>query len=199
MFRWLLAPAACAALVSLPASAVTVDISRTVGFEGSAFNVLEQTVVLPAGFTDAMITIASAVADDSAVLQVNGTNVVGWGIFGPGNGSFAFSAQGPFVPFYFGLGNGIAQQTYSAPFVEGANTIKVFNNDTHNGIAGGQFSVGFLTRVELGASLTYSVPTAPVPEPEAALMLLAGAGLVASVVRRRARIAIAGVSAPLEA
>jgi hypothetical protein len=199
MFRWLLAPAACAALVSLPASAVTVDISRTVGFEGSVFNVLEQTVVLPAGFTDALITITRTLADDSAVLQVNGTNVVGWGIFGPGDGSFAFSAQGPFVPFYFGRGNDNVQQTFSAPFVAGANTITVFNNDTHNGIVGGQFSVGFLTRVDLGASLTYSVPTAPVPEPEAALMLLAGTGLVAGVVRRRARVAHAAASAPMEA
>lgn len=121
------------------------------------------------------------------MLQVNGTNIVGWGIFGPGNGGFAFSAAGPFVPFTFALGHAFGPVTvnlsYAAPFVVGANTIKVFHNDNGAGIFGSGFSVA---NGELLFEATLSYETAGVvPEPGTWALLLAGAALVGGLVRRR--------------
>ena len=173
-----------AALVA-PASAVTVDISQSVNFAGTAFNLLEQSVVLPTGFSNALINIHTVYANDAAVLQVNGVNIVGWGIFGPGDGSFAFDSAGPFVSFQYALGHQFAplavNQSYTAPFVAGNNTIKLFHNDNGNGIAGGQFHLNSGS-VQFSADITY---TAAVPEPETYAMLLAGLGLVGATARRR--------------
>lgn len=168
-----------------PAAAVTVDISQSVNFSSTTFNVLSQTVDLPVGFSDARININTVFANDVAVLQVNGVNIVGWGIFGPGPGTFAFTAAGPFVPFQYALGHGfspaIVGQSYTAPFVAGSNTIKLFHNDNGVGIAGGQFHLNSGT-VQLSANITY---TAPVPEPASYAMLLAGLALIGAAIHRR--------------
>lgn len=180
-----------ATLSGAPALAVTVteNISQNLLYPGgNGFNVTTQTVVLPNDFSDASINIASVYANDAAVLQVNGTNIVGWGIFGPGNGSFAFSESGPFVPFAYTLGHGFSlltvNQSYAAPFVAGANTIKVFHNDNGAGINGSAFSVAN-GELQFNATLSYS--TAAVPEPATWALLLAGCLLVGTTASRRAR------------
>jgi hypothetical protein len=178
-------------LTSAPAFAITVteDISQNHLYPGgNGFNVTTQTVILPADFTDASINIASVYANDAAVLQVNGTNIVGWGIFGPGSGGFAFSESGPFVPFTYGLGHGFGlvsvNQSYSAPFVVGANIIKVFHNDNGAGINGSSFSVDN-GNLQFNANLIYS--TAAVPEPSTWVFLLAGFFLVGATAGLRTR------------
>ena len=191
MFKQITAMAVLsAAALPFTAQAVTVNISQSASFSTTAFNVLEQTVVLPSGFTDAMIQIDSVFANDAAVLQVNGVNIVGWGIFGPSPGSapivggFAFSESGPFVPFSYELGHGYSpvavNLSYAAPFVAGNNTIKLFHNDNGSGIYGSAFSLDS-GQVLLSANVTY---TAPIPEPGAVWMLLAGLGVI-TLVRRR--------------
>lgn len=181
------------ALISAPAFAITVteDISQNHLYPGgNGFNVTTQTVILPSDFTNASINIASVYANDAAVLQVNGTNIVGWGIFGPGNGKFAFSESGPFVPFSYALGHGFSlltvNQSYSAPFVAGANIIKVFHNDNGAGIGGTFFSVAN-GELQFNANLTYSTSAAAVPEPGTWALLLAGCSVVGTMARRRAR------------
>jgi hypothetical protein len=183
--------AALSTLTGAPAFAVTVteSISQNHLYPGgNGFNVTTQTVILPADFTDASINIASVYANDAAVLQVNGTNIVGWGIFGPGEGAFAFSESGPFVPFTYALGHGFGlltvNQAYSAPFVVGANTIKVFHNDNGAGINGSHFSVAN-GELQFNADLSYS--TAAVPEPSTWALLLAGCFLVGTTACRRTR------------
>jgi len=113
---------------------------------------------------------------------------VGWGIFGPGAGAFAFSASGPFVPFTYALGHGFSlatvNQSYSVPFVVGANTIKVFHNDNGAGINGSSFSVAN-GELQFNANLTYS--TTAVPEPSTWALLLAGCFVMGNVARRRSR------------
>jgi hypothetical protein len=183
--------AALVTLTSAPAFAITVteNISQNHSYPGgNGFNVTTQTVILPADFADASINISWVYANDAAVLQVNGTNIVGWGIFGPGNGNFAFSQSGPFVPFVYALGHGFSlltvNQSYSAPFVVGPNIINVFHNDNGAGIGGNFFSVAN-GELQFNANLTYS--TAAVPEPSTWALLLAGCILLGTTASRRAR------------
>lgn len=183
--------AALFTLSSAPAFAITVteSISQNHSYPGgNGFNVTTQTVILPADFTDASINVASVYANDAAVLQVNGTNIVAWGIYGPGVGGFAFSESGPFVPFTYALGHAFSlvtvNQSYSAPFVVGTNTIKVFHNDNSAGINGAAFSVAN-GELQFNANLTYS--TAAVPEPGTWALLLAGCLFVGTTAGRRTR------------
>jgi hypothetical protein len=183
--------AALFTLTSAPAFAITVteDISQNHSYPGgNGFNVTTQTVILPSDFTNALINITSVYANDAAVLQVNGTNIVGWGIFGPGNGGFAFSESGPFAPFTYALGHGFSlatvNQSYSAPFVVGSNIIKVFHNDNGAGINGSSFSVAN-GELQFNANLTYSTSAAAVPEPSTSALLLAGCFLVGATAYRR--------------
>ena len=185
--------AALFTLTSAPAFAITVteDISQNHSYPGgNGFNVTTQTVILPSDFNNALINIGSVYANDAAVLQVNGTNIVGWGIFGPGNGNFAFSESGPFVPFTYALGHGFSlltvNQSYSAPFVPGANIIKVFHNDNGAGIGGSSFSVAN-GELQFNANLTYSTSAAAVPEPSTSALLLAGCFFVGATAYRRTR------------
>lgn len=184
---------AASALASTPAVAITVteNISQNHIYpSGNGFNVTTQTVNLPGDFSNALINIASVYANDAAVLQVNGVNIVGWGIFGPGTGGFAFSESGPFESFTYALGHvfnvATVNQSYTAPFVVGANTIKIFHNDNGVGIGGSRFSVAN-GELQFNANLTYETVMAAVPEPSTWALLLVGCCVVGTMARRRSR------------
>jgi hypothetical protein len=160
---------------------------------------------LPAGFTNASISISEYFADDRSVMQLNGVDVASFGIFGPGTGSMLFGPSGPYSPSYiFQYGSPHSPPfdppppgyyaDITSPFVVGDNLIRFFVNDTSTGI-NSVFGEYGLTNGPLGTpgptflsfkgSLTYDVAQTPLP---AALPLFAsGLGLVGLALYRRRR------------
>ena len=81
---------AVAALVAAAApAAAVVDVSSTTNTSDVPFFQTTQTIDLGTYGANAKLNVASLVADDLVVVTVNGVNVVGAGIFGPGNGNVA--------------------------------------------------------------------------------------------------------------
>lgn len=153
------------------AVSVTVDISQNRSNPGgNGFNVTSQTALLPQGFSDVTSAVESIFANDAAVLQVNGKNLVGWGIFGPGEGRFAFSEAGPFEPFTFRWGHGHEPAAtywviHLGDAVVGPShelTIKLFHNDNNAGINGSSFAV-HAGELQFNATLRFDAPAVPEP------------------------------------
>ena len=172
------------ALAAVPAAAVTVVLDQNINNPDVQYYTTTQDFTLPSGFTNASLNIASFTADDAAVITVNGTPIVGTGIFGPGNGNFFFTAVGPSVPYAFAYGNGAVNASFSGPFVVGLNTISIIVNNNNAGI---NINNGPLTggpsSLEFTGTVTYD--TSVVPEPAVWALAIVGFTMVGASMRRR--------------
>ena len=100
MFKSLLI---AAAIVASPAAAVTVSLSQAADTTNIPFVQTNQNFFIgsAAGVASASLNVNALSADDLVVVSLNGTALVGSGIFGPGNGNVFFTAAGPSTPFFF--------------------------------------------------------------------------------------------------
>lgn len=173
----LLAAVALAGL-AVPAAAV-VDISASANTTDVPFYQSTTSFAL-ASATGVRLKINSLTADDLVVVSVNGTPIVGAGIFGPGAGNVYFTASGPSTPFTFAYGNGAVNKIFAAPFVAGVNTVTLTVNNNNAGINTGNTGLtggpGFFA---------VSGSVGEVPEPAVWGLLVAGFGLVGVAARRR--------------
>ena len=130
--------ATIAMLIAAPASAATIPISlNEVHFGLPDFYTLDYNFNLPSGFSNATLSITTFVADDRAVLTLNGTIVASTGISAlPGNGSMVLSSGGPNNAFVFTNVNGDLFTSITSGFTTGLNTLLVIVNDTNSGITG---------------------------------------------------------------
>ena len=177
-----------ALVFTMSASASTIDVSfNTVAASGSpSVYTVGSTFTLPAGFTNASLTISSLAADDRGVLELNGTIISNAGIFGPGVGAMTFTPGGPNDPFTFTHGNGAQNVVVTSGFLTGLNTLSLIVNDTNNGIFGAPLASGVnISSTSAAASVSFDSSVGAVPEPETYAMLLAGLGLLGFVARRR--------------
>lgn len=199
---------AAAALLAaaIPANSASINFSVNEDHTGTGTSLYFVSVPfnLPAGFTNAVLTISKYETDDRSVMQLNGVDVASFGIGGPGAGRMTFTAAGPSVPYNFLYGTGNSPYppgTYAAitsPFQVGANLIQFIVNDTWTGINDGPFDSGDGTGLTGGpngtpgpsgivfqATLTYDGGQVPVP---AALPLFAtGLGALGFLAYRRKR------------
>jgi hypothetical protein len=121
------------------------------------------------------LSISDLASDDRAVVELNGTPIIGAGINGPGTGTFIFTPTGTQVPFSF-LGNGPQSTSVTGPFIAGINTIELIVNNTNTGIVGGL--AGGPTEVSFSGTVT-------APEPMSGALLLVGAVGTAIAMRGR--------------
>ncbi len=183
----LLSMTAAAVLSSPAAAVVAVTLDRDNVGNGAEFTQADVLFNLPSNFTNALLNIREFSADDAAVVQINGTSVYGVGIFGPGNGTFRFTQNGPAEPFTF-AGNGVQNVSTSGPFVAGDDIITFLLNNNAGinpgggGLTGGPFSLQFR------GDVTFDLAS-PIPEPATWAMMIVGFGLVGSAVRRRPAVA----------
>lgn len=179
--------AALAATVTVPAAAVTIDLTTSVTAPSGSPSVytVNNDFTLPFGFSNAVLTISQLAIDDRGVVLLNGTIVDNGGIFGPGNGSLTLAPGGSNDPFTFTRGNGARNVVITTGFVTGVNSFRILVNDTNFGIGGAPLPGGVnISSAGIVASLTYDVATAGVPEPATWLSMILGFGLVGAAVRR---------------
>lgn len=188
MFKSLALAAVMTIAAAVPASAVTVSISQSADTTNIPFVQTNQTFNIgsAAGVASAVLNITTLVADDLVVVSLNGTPLVGSGIFGPGNGNVFFTAGGPSTPFTFAYGNGPINANFTSPFVLGDNVLTITYNNNNAGINVGN---GGLT----GGPGTYTVEgTATfVPEPATWGLLLVGFAMTGAAMRRRSTHTVA--------
>ena len=175
--------AALLAGIAVPASAVTIDVGQNASLDNTPFYSTTQSFVLPTGFNNALLNVVSLAADDLAVVRINGVNILGAGIFGPGNGNVFFTPSGPSTPYTFAYGNGAINASFGAPFVAGTNVIELFYNNNYAGIntgngglTGGPGSLAFNGNISFGTT---------VPEPAAWALMIGGFGFAGMAARRR--------------
>jgi hypothetical protein len=133
------------------------------------------------------LSISDLASDDRVVVLLNGTAIAAAGIFlnNNPNGTFIFTPGGSQVAQLFSP-NGAQTVSVNAPFLLGANTLKLIVNNTNNGINGG------FTQGPSSLFLTANVGPTGVPEPATwGLMLVGFGGLGAMVRQRRAARALA--------
>lgn len=168
------------ALSWAPASAVTVNLSSsTTAIAGSpsVYTVI-QTFVLPAGFTNAALSITNLDIDDRGILQLNGVTIDSAGIFGPGTTTLDLTTSGPTITQSYAA-NGSRNVIVSTGFVAGTNSLTILVNDTNSGINGASLPGGVnISSTSLGATLQYDVlalaATIPTLSEWAMLILMVG-------------------------
>ncbi|MFD1611782.1 beta strand repeat-containing protein [Sphingomonas tabacisoli] len=135
---------------------LNLDKSFNVAAGSPAFYVIGDDFVLPADFTNAVLTISDLNFDDRGTVLLNGKLVDSAGIFAPGSGSFVFSPTGPNDPFNFPVANGPRNTVISTGFVPGANSLKLLVNDTNNGIFGNILPAVNISGGSIAATVTFS-------------------------------------------
>ena len=182
MIKSFLAVTLLAGGLAVPAFAA-VDISASGDTTNVPFFELTQTVDLGASGANARLNVASLSADDLVVISVNGTRIVGAGIFGPGNGNVFFTAAGPSTPYAFAYNNGVVGATFAAPFTAGVNTITFTVNNNNAGInTGNNPLTGGPGNYDVSASIT-------VPEPATWALMIGGFALTGFAMRRKVALA----------
>jgi len=140
------------AQVSASVASTVIPLSVSVNNSQTSFYTVDLHFNLPAGYSNAFISISRYFADDRSVMQLNGTDVASFGIFGPGEGSMLFGLSGPYSASYNFLYGSPHSPPFDppppnyyanilSPFVVGDNLIRFFVNDTGNGIHDFQFSL----------------------------------------------------------
>ena len=170
------------------AQAATISIAAAGNNTGgSSYWTDTATFSLPANAINASLNISLASADDRFVVQLNGTDVIATGIFGPGTGSFRYTAISPNDPRAF-LANGAQNVTVASGFQAGVNTLLFIVNDTGNGIfgdlVGGSNGTAGPTSYQFNGTITYDL-SGGVPEPATWALLILGFGAVGGAMRRR--------------
>jgi hypothetical protein len=186
MFKSILAATILvSAVTTIPAAAAVIDISASGDTTNVPFFQTTQTFTL-GSIGNAKLNIVNLTADDLIVVSVNGTAIVGAGIFGPGNGNVFFTAGGPSTPYTFAYNNGAVNASFAAPFVVGANTVTLTVNNNNAGINTGN---GGLT----GGPGYYAISgtVTAVPEPAVWGLMIVGFGMVGVASRRRATVVVA--------
>lgn len=173
------------AAAAIPAAATVVNISASDDTTNVPFFQTTQTFTL-GSIGNAKLNIVSLAADDLIVVSVNGTAIVGAGIFGPGNGNVFFTAGGPSTPYTFAYNNGAVNASFAAPFVVGLNTVTLTVNNNNAGINTGN---GGLT----GGPGNYAISgtVTAVPQPAVWGPMIVGFGMVGVASRRRATVVAA--------
>ena len=174
-----------------PVAAATIVVDQSFNTPDAQYTITTQSFVLPAGFTNAFLNVASLAADDLAVVQINGVNILGAGIFGPGNGNVFYTQFGGSQPYTFAFNNGAINQSFAAPFNAGNNTINVIVNNNNAGINTGNSGLtGGPNSLDFVGTVTFDAPAA-VPEPATWGLLLVGFAMTGFAMRRRSNVVAA--------
>lgn len=191
--RHLLGLAAIAAIcAAVPAAATTIDLSFSGDVSLSAtpsVYTVANNFVLPAGISNAVLTITNLSIDDRGALFLNGNIIDSAGIATGGlTQTLTYTFGGPNLPFTYAGYNGARNTVVTGGLLTGTNLFSVLVNDTSAGIAGAPLAgTVYLSGYSVTASLRYDEAAAALPEPASWAMLVGGFGLVGGALRSRRR------------
>jgi PEP-CTERM motif len=168
------------------AATIPLSISSSSGDPALDFYTLNANFTLPAGFSNASLSLSTFSVDDRGVLVLNGTIVASTGIFGPGSGSMVLTNGGPNDPFTFQYGNSGPFAAITGPFVAGLNILLLIVNDTSTGISGNLNPNSAPTSAFLEGTVTFDV-VSQVPLPAALPLFATGLGALGLLAWRRKR------------
>jgi hypothetical protein len=137
---------------------------------------------LPGDAINVVLNFSGLVADDRAVLQLNGSDIGNEALGGPGLGLMNFGAGDNLYTFSAGANSGIVTVGFN---VGGLNTVRLLVNNTGTGRTGS--TQGFTTAGDgtaTGLAGTVSFESSTVPEPGSFSFILLGIAPLAWRLRR---------------
>ncbi len=113
---------------------------------------------IPLSATNAVLRITALGADDRAVVELNGKRITSAATDSSGEGEMQFTDPGENVPYRFKFISGHVKFANTADLKPGVNEIRVYINNTFNGINGGIQPVNSSDPSEFGiaATVTYT-------------------------------------------
>ena len=118
--------------------------------------VARRTFQIPAGATNAVLTITNLGADDRAVVKLNGVVIASVGTNANGKGEMQFKDPGKNKPYRFRFISGPARVTNTNNLLPGLNIINVIVNNTNKGINGNIVPVSAGSPSEFGMTARVS-------------------------------------------
>lgn len=185
MLRSLICAAALATAMPAVAATINLDFGQSVPAGSPSVYTLTNSFTLPAGFSNASLTIETLAIDDRGLLLLNGATISDAGIFGPGDGFITLTPGGSNDPYTFSFGNGVQDRVVTTDFIEGLNTLSILVNDTNQGIFGAPLASVNISGASFTGFVTFDVGADDVAEP--ATLGLLGIGFLGAAVLRRTR------------
>jgi hypothetical protein len=132
-------------------ASITIPFTNCDGFW-----VARRSFEVPVGAKNAVLKITALGVDDRAVVRLNGVDITSVGTVAKGKGNMQFRDPGPNKHYDFQFTSGAVQVTDTTHLLIGHNILRVFVNNTNDGIYGDITPVSQTSPSEFGITATVS-------------------------------------------